>query len=158
MPASQLSLMISSKSYHVVRCNMSMLRRQHRILTVATATTGLVGRGNSSTTISSRCLRYHRALACGAGVSISSPSCRIIVGLPSSALVQHRRYPPSTPTAATTTAATTTTLFKRSLHLAPREVDHLLLHQVGQLAQYRLARGLKLNVPEARALIAMQMM
>lgn len=113
-----------------------MLRRclgQHRFFTVATATTGVVGRGNSSATISSR-----------------------IVGLPfSSALVQHQRFPPSTPTAA---AAATTSLIKRSLHLAPREVDHLLLHQVGRLAQYRLARGLKLNVPEARALIAMQMM
>ena len=134
---------------------MSMLRRclgQHRFLTVAT--------GNSPT-ISSRSLRHHHALACGAAVvSIASPSRRI-VGLPSSALVQHQRYPPSTAatsaTAATSTT-TTTSLIKRSLHLAPREVDHLLLHQVGRLAQYRLARGLKLNVPEARALIAMQMM
>ena len=47
---------------------------------------------------------------------------------------------------------------RRSLHLAPRESDHLLLHSAGRLAQYRLARGLRLNVPEARALIAMQMM
>ena len=47
---------------------------------------------------------------------------------------------------------------KRYLHLTPRETDHLLLHNAGRLAQYRLARGLKLNVPEARALIAMQMM
>jgi urease gamma subunit len=46
----------------------------------------------------------------------------------------------------------------RSLHLTPRETDHLLLHNAGRLAQYRLARGLKLNVPESRALIAMQMM
>ena len=130
---------------------MSMLRRclgQHRFLTVAT--------GNSPT-ISSRSLRHHHALACGATVvSISSPSRRI-VGLPSSALVQHQRYPPST-AATAATSTTFTALIKRSLHLAPREVDHLLLHQVGRLAQYRLARGLKLNVPEARALIAMQMM
>jgi len=129
-----------------------MLRRclgQQWFLTVAT--------GNSPTISSSRSLRHHHALACGAAVvSTSSPSRRI-VGPPSSALVQHRRYPPST-AATAATAATTTTLIKRSLHLAPREVDHLLLHQVGRLAQYRLARGLKLNVPEARALIAMQMM
>jgi hypothetical protein len=127
-----------------------MLRRclgQQRFVPVATATGVVVG-GNSST--SSRSLRYHHALACGAvNASISSRSHRI-VGLPSSALGQHQRYPPST--------APTTTTIKRALHLAPREVDHLLLHQVGRLAQYRLARGLKLNVPEARALIAMQMM
>eukprot|EP00960_Hanusia_phi_P052936 761756-Hanusia_phi.AAC.3 len=36
----------------------------------------------------------------------------------------------------------------------PREVDHLLLHQCGSLAQKRLARGLKLNHVEATALIA----
>ena len=47
---------------------------------------------------------------------------------------------------------------RRQLHLTPRESDHLLLHSAGRLAQYRLARGLKLNVPETRALIAMQMM
>jgi urease len=50
------------------------------------------------------------------------------------------------------------TASRRSLHLTPRESDHLLLHNAGRLAQYRLARGLQLNVPEARALIAMQMM
>ncbi|KAL7548345.1 hypothetical protein ACHAWF_011638 [Thalassiosira exigua] len=47
---------------------------------------------------------------------------------------------------------------RRSLHLTPREVDHLGLHNAGRLAQYRLARGLRLNVPESRALVAMQMM
>lgn len=47
---------------------------------------------------------------------------------------------------------------KRSLHLTPREKDHLLLHQAGRLAQYRLARGVKLNHPEAVALLTMQMM
>lgn len=46
----------------------------------------------------------------------------------------------------------------RFLHLSPREVDHLQLHQAGRLAQYRLARGLRLNHPEAVALISMQMM
>lgn len=50
------------------------------------------------------------------------------------------------------------TIHRRDLHLSPREVDHLQLHQAGRLAQYRLARGCKLNHPEAVALIAMQMM
>lgn len=40
------------------------------------------------------------------------------------------------------------------MHLSPREMDHLTLHQVGSLAQKRLARGLRLNYPEAVALIA----
>jgi urease len=44
------------------------------------------------------------------------------------------------------------------MHLTPREIDHLQLHQAGRLAQYRLARGVKLNHPEAVALISMQMM
>ena len=46
----------------------------------------------------------------------------------------------------------------RNLHLTPREIDHLQLHSVGRLAQYRLARGIKLNYPESIALITMQMM
>ena len=46
----------------------------------------------------------------------------------------------------------------RKLHLTPREADHLRLHNAGRLAQYRLARGTKLNVPESIALITMQMM
>lgn len=44
------------------------------------------------------------------------------------------------------------------MKLAPREVDHLLLAQAGQLAQKRLARGQKLNYPEAVALIAFVVM
>lgn len=40
------------------------------------------------------------------------------------------------------------------MHLSPREIDHLLLHQVGSLAQKRLARGCRLNQPEAVGLIA----
>ena len=40
------------------------------------------------------------------------------------------------------------------MHLSPRELDKLMLHQVGTLAQKRLARGLRLNQPEAVALIA----
>lgn len=44
------------------------------------------------------------------------------------------------------------------MHLAPRDVDKLLLHQAGVLAQKRLARGLRLNYPEAIALIATQLL
>ena len=40
------------------------------------------------------------------------------------------------------------------MRLSPREIDHLLLHQVGFVAQKRLARGVRLNHPEAVALIA----
>lgn len=40
------------------------------------------------------------------------------------------------------------------MHLSPRELDKLALHQAGFLAQKRLARGVKLNHPEAVALIA----
>ncbi len=43
---------------------------------------------------------------------------------------------------------------KISMHLSPREIDKLLLHNAGFLAQKRLARGLRLNHPEAVALIA----
>jgi len=47
---------------------------------------------------------------------------------------------------------------KRELHLTPREIDHLQLHQCGKLAQQRLARGLKLNIPESIALITSVLM
>ena len=47
---------------------------------------------------------------------------------------------------------------RRHLHLTPREVDHLQLHQAGRVAQYRLARGIRLNHPEAVALICLQML
>lgn len=40
------------------------------------------------------------------------------------------------------------------MHLTPQDVDKLILHQAGALAQKRLARGLRLNHPEAVALIA----
>ena len=40
------------------------------------------------------------------------------------------------------------------MHLSPRELDKLTLHQAGSLAQKRLARGVRLNHPEAVALIA----
>jgi urease subunit gamma/beta len=44
------------------------------------------------------------------------------------------------------------------MHLNPRELDKLILHQAGCLAQKRLARGLRLNHPEAVALIATQLL
>jgi len=44
------------------------------------------------------------------------------------------------------------------MHLAPREVEKLVLHNAGFLAQKRLARGLRLNYPEAIALIAAQLL
>lgn len=44
------------------------------------------------------------------------------------------------------------------MHLTPREIDKLLLHQAGALAQKRLARGLRLNYVEATALIAAQLL
>src|SRR5215207_8202771 len=44
------------------------------------------------------------------------------------------------------------------MHLTPREIDKLLLHEAGVLAQKRLARGLRLNYPEAVALIATQLL
>ena len=40
------------------------------------------------------------------------------------------------------------------MHLSPRELEKLQLHQVGCLAQKRLARGVRLNHPEAIGLIA----
>ena len=40
------------------------------------------------------------------------------------------------------------------MHLTPQDVDKLILHQAGSLAQKRLARGVRLNQPEAVALIA----
>lgn len=44
------------------------------------------------------------------------------------------------------------------MHLAPREIEKLMLHNAGFLAQKRLARGLRLNHPEAVALIATQLL
>lgn len=42
--------------------------------------------------------------------------------------------------------------------LTPQELDKLALHQAGALAQKRLARGTRLNYPEAVALIATQLL
>src|SRR5213595_3897550 len=44
------------------------------------------------------------------------------------------------------------------MHLSPREVDKLLLHNAGFVAQKRLARGLRLNYPESVALLATQLL
>src|SRR5208282_2509586 len=44
------------------------------------------------------------------------------------------------------------------MHLSPRDIDKLLLHNAGFLAQKRLARGVRLNYPEAIALLATQLL
>jgi urease subunit gamma/beta len=44
------------------------------------------------------------------------------------------------------------------MHLSPREIDKLLLHNAGCVAQKRLARGLRLNYPESVALISVQLL
>jgi urease subunit gamma/beta len=44
------------------------------------------------------------------------------------------------------------------MHLGPRDLDKLVLHGAGTLAQKRLARGLRLNYTEAVALIATQLL
>jgi urease subunit gamma/beta len=44
------------------------------------------------------------------------------------------------------------------MHLSPREIEKLMLHQAGVVAQKRLARGLCLNYPESVALIATQLL
>ena len=43
------------------------------------------------------------------------------------------------------------------MHLTPRESEKLLLFLAGELAEKRRARGLKLNYPEAIALISSQL-
>ena len=47
---------------------------------------------------------------------------------------------------------------ERSVHLTPREVDKLLIHSAGELARKRRDRGLKLNHPEAVALITSEIL
>ena len=44
------------------------------------------------------------------------------------------------------------------MHLTPREIDKLLIFSAGELARKRLDRGLKLNHPEAVALITSQIL
>ena len=44
------------------------------------------------------------------------------------------------------------------MHLTPREVDKLLIHAAGEVARKRQQRGLKLNHPEAVALITSEIL
>ncbi len=44
------------------------------------------------------------------------------------------------------------------MHLTPQERDKLLIFTAAQLAKARKARGLKLNCPEATALIASELL
>jgi urease subunit gamma len=44
------------------------------------------------------------------------------------------------------------------LHLTPREVDKLIIFTAGELARKRRRRGLKLNYPEAVALITSELL
>ena len=44
------------------------------------------------------------------------------------------------------------------MHLTPREIEKLMLHTAGELAQKRKARGLKLNYPETIALISSELL
>ena len=44
------------------------------------------------------------------------------------------------------------------MRLSPREIDKLVLHNAGFVAQKRYARGLRLNYPETTALIATQLL
>jgi urease subunit gamma len=40
------------------------------------------------------------------------------------------------------------------MHLTPREIDKLLIHMMAEVARKRQAKGLKLNHPEAVALLS----
>ena len=44
------------------------------------------------------------------------------------------------------------------MHLSPKEIDKLMLHNAGFLAQKRYARGILLNYPETIALISAQLL
>src|ERR1700736_2246047 len=44
------------------------------------------------------------------------------------------------------------------MHLTPREVDKLIIFSAGELARKRRGRGLKLNHPEAVALITSEIL
>src|SRR5262245_25863651 len=48
--------------------------------------------------------------------------------------------------------------FGAAVHLTPREVDKLLIFSAGELARKRRSRGLKLNHPEAVALITSEIL
>ena len=42
------------------------------------------------------------------------------------------------------------------MRLTPHEIDKLKIKGVGELAQKRLSRGLRLNIPESLGLLVMQ--
>lgn len=44
------------------------------------------------------------------------------------------------------------------MRLTPQDMEKLMLHYAGKLAEERKARGLKLNYPEAVAYISMELM
>lgn len=44
------------------------------------------------------------------------------------------------------------------MYLNPKEMEKLMLHYAGELAKQRRARGLKLNYPEAVALISSELL
>ncbi len=44
------------------------------------------------------------------------------------------------------------------MRLTPREIDKLLIFNAGEVARRRRARGLKLNYPEANALISAEIL
>lgn len=44
------------------------------------------------------------------------------------------------------------------MHLTPREIDKLLIFTAGEVARRRRQRGLKLNYPEAHALICAELL
>jgi len=44
------------------------------------------------------------------------------------------------------------------MHLTPREIDKLLIFSAGEVARKRRVRGLKLNYPEAVALISAEIL
>src|SRR5258708_11984368 len=45
-----------------------------------------------------------------------------------------------------------------NMHLTPREIDKLMIATAGELARKRRARGLRLNYPEAVALITAELL
>src|SRR5207249_10671116 len=45
-----------------------------------------------------------------------------------------------------------------AMHLTPREVDKLMIFTAGELARKRKSRGVKLNYPEAVALITAELL
>src|SRR2546421_3615134 len=55
-------------------------------------------------------------------------------------------------------SATTATGEGFPVHLTPREIDKLMIFSAGELARKRRARGLKLNHPEAVALITSEIL